>query len=70
MRTYLSMTRTFTVTTTEKTHRFPIAIDYTLHFNKTGPTILEVVGDDDFEDGPIQLRCFMTDNVLDYGWEQ
>lgn len=64
------MTDTFTVTTTDETFKYSNAIDYTIHFNKSGPTILEVMGDDEDGEGPIQLRCFMTDRLVSYGWEQ
>ena len=61
---------TFKVTTTEETHRFMIATDYKLVHNETTPSFLKVYGDDDFEDGEIELQVFNLNHVVNYGWER
>lgn len=59
---------TFEVQTVEEEHEFLIATDYKIHFNENGPSILAVWGDDDFEDGSIELRSFNLNHVIDFGW--
>lgn len=58
----------FEVQTIEEKHEFSIATDYIIHFNDGDPSILEVWGDDDFEDGPIKLRSFNLSHIIDFGW--
>lgn len=68
--------QSFEVTTVKDEYTFPIATDYDFEVPYLGPreygdeTLLVVYGDDDFEDGSIELRVFNMSHVIDYGWSE
>lgn len=61
------LTETFEVTTIHETKTFDIATDYEIDL-KSDPSFITVWGDDDFENGPIVLRSFNLNHVVDWGW--
>jgi len=59
---------TLEVQTTQGEHEFIIATACRVTINSNGPSFLHVWGDDDWEDGPKELRVFNLEHVVGYGW--
>lgn len=60
------LSESFQVQTVKGEKTYDIATDVT--FSAGNERYMTVWGDDDYEDGPIQLRTFNMEYVVDYGW--
>lgn len=60
----------FQVRTTEGLWESSIDTDYLIRQVDDDYPVISVFGDDDFEDGPVKLRTFNVDYVIDYGWKE